>query len=103
MSIKSNTTQLELFLLQLSGKGTMILYLNKFPLVRVIFKNWSSFKGKSMVGAGAYRSMKGVMWGGVCIRCYGDYLIDIIWFWPFIFKIRKIGLDMNFFECLIKT
>jgi hypothetical protein len=89
MSIKSNTTQLELFLLQLSGKGTMILYLNKFPLVRVIFKNWSSFKGKSMVGAGAYTCMKGVMWDGVYIRCYGAYLYDIMWYWPFIWRISK--------------
>lgn len=73
----------------MGDKGTMILYLNKFSLVRVIFKNWSSLKGKSMVGTGAYTYIRGVVHGGVSISYYRPYLIDIIWIWPFILRIKK--------------
>jgi hypothetical protein len=45
----------------MGDKGITILYLNKLPLVRVIFKNWPLLMGKSMVGNGAYTCMKGVV------------------------------------------
>lgn len=50
-----------------------------------------------MVGGGAYRSMKGVMWGGVSIMYYGAYLYDIMWYWPFIWRIKNIYVGYDFF------
>jgi len=43
----------------MGGKGTIILYLNKLPWVGVIFKNWPSFKGKSLVVDESYTYMSG--------------------------------------------
>jgi hypothetical protein len=85
--IKSNKTQLELFLLQCNGKDSTIPYLNKILQVRAFFENRLLFKAKSYTCVMAYTCLSGDLEACVKIMHHMPFLFITICFSPFIYKI----------------
>lgn len=95
--IKSNKTQLELFLLSCNGKDSTILYLNKIFQVRAFFENRLLFEAKSYTCVMAYTCLSGALAGCVKMMYHMHFLFIMICFWPFIYKIMGFQPYLIFF------